>query len=77
MMNPIAFSVGNYEIRWYGILIAIGTILGILLADYNAKKLNLDFEKILDGFIIAFPCAIIGARAYYVIFEFENYKNDS
>lgn len=76
MMNPIAFSVGNYEIRWYGILIAIGTILGILLADYNAKKLNLDFEKILDGFIITFPCAIIGARAYYVIFEFENYKND-
>ncbi|UYZ36571.1 prolipoprotein diacylglyceryl transferase [Clostridium beijerinckii] len=75
-MNPIAFQIGTYEIRWYGILIALGVILAIILANYNCKKKGIDFDIILDCFFVAFPTAIIGARAYYVIFEFENYKNN-
>lgn len=73
-MNPVAFQIGTYEIRWYGILIALGVIVAILLANHNCKKKGIDFDIILDCFFIAFPTAIIGARAYYVIFEFENYK---
>ncbi|WP_270565802.1 prolipoprotein diacylglyceryl transferase [Clostridium beijerinckii] len=75
-MNPVAFQIGTYEIRWYGILIALGVILAIILANYNCKKKGIDFDIILDCFFVAFPTAIIGARAYYVIFEFENYKNN-
>ena len=48
----------------------------MFIAYYNSKKLNLDFEKIIDGFLVAFPCAIVGARAYYVFFEFDNFKNN-
>lgn len=75
-MNPVALQIGSYDVRWYGILIALGTIIGITLAYYNCKKMNLNFDVILDGFLIAFPISIIGARSYYVIFEFENYKNN-
>lgn len=75
-MNPVAFQIGNFEIRWYGILIAIGVIVAILLANYNCKKKNVNFDIVLDCFFISFPTAIIGARTYYVIFEFENYKNN-
>jgi phosphatidylglycerol:prolipoprotein diacylglycerol transferase len=75
-MNPVAFQIGNFEIRWYGILIAFGVIVAILLASYNCKKKGIDFDIVLDCFFVAFPTAIIGARTYYVIFEFENYKNN-
>lgn len=75
-MNPIAFEIGNFEVRWYGILIAFGVIVAILLASYNCKRKDANFDIILDGFFVAFPAAIIGARAYYVIFEFQNYKDN-
>lgn len=75
-MNPIAFEIGNFEVRWYGILIAFGVIVAILLASYNCKRKDVNFDIILDGFFVAFPAAIIGARAYYVIFEFQNYKDN-
>ncbi|WP_160690755.1 prolipoprotein diacylglyceryl transferase [Clostridium sp. C2-6-12] len=75
-MDPIAFQIGGFEVRWYGILIALGVILAVLLTGYNCKKKNVDFDIILDVFFIAFPTAIIGARAYYVIFEFENYRDN-
>lgn len=75
-MNPIAFEVGNFEVRWYGILIACGVLVAMALTNYNCKKKEIDFDIILDGFLIAFPVAIICARAYYVIFEFNNYRDN-
>lgn len=75
-MNPVAFEVGNFEVRWYGILIACGVLVAMALTSYNCKRRDIDFDVILDGFLIAFPVAIIGARAYYVIFEFNNYRDN-
>jgi len=75
-MNPTAFQIGNFQIRWYGIIIAFGVIVATMLASYNSKKKNVDFNVILDGFFVAFPAAIIGARMYYVAFEFENYNGN-
>ena len=45
------------------------------LVSINAKKKNLNFDVILDLFLWCFPFAIIGARAYYVLFELENYHS--
>lgn len=75
-MNPVAFELLGIEFRWYGILISFGIVLAFLLAYLNAPKRKVDFEKLIDIFIVAFPLAIIGARAYYVIFEFEYYRNN-
>lgn len=75
VMNPVAFSIGNFDIRWYGIMISLGILIAMLLVNFNAKKKNLNFDIILDLFLWCFPMAITGARAYYVLFEFENYHS--
>ncbi|WP_096514493.1 prolipoprotein diacylglyceryl transferase [Clostridium perfringens] len=74
-MNPVAFSIGSFEVRWYGIIIALGILIAMTLVSINAKKNNLNFDVILDLFLWCFPFAIIGARAYYVLFELENYHS--
>lgn len=76
MKDPVAFEVFGLSIRWYGILIALGVILALTLAWYNCKKLKLDFDLVTDGFLWAFPFAIIGARAYYVAFQFDQYRDN-
>lgn len=75
-MNPIAFSLLGIDIRWYGILIASGVLIGILIARYTCKIKEIDYEKFLDIILLSLPIAIIGARLYYVIFEFGYYKNN-
>lgn len=76
MNNPIAFEIFGFKVMWYGVLIGIGIILAFLLAYINAKGKGLNFDVLIDIFLISFPCAIIGARAYYVIFEWNSYKNN-
>lgn len=74
-MNPVAFEILGKEIRWYGILISMGVLVAFLVANINAKRKNLNFDTIIDGFLWSFPIAIIGARLYYVAFELENYHS--
>jgi phosphatidylglycerol:prolipoprotein diacylglycerol transferase len=75
-MNPIAFNIFGLSVAWYGIFIATGMMVGILLAQFTAKLKNVDYDELLNITLIAFPIAIIGARAYYVAFEFNQYKDD-
>lgn len=75
-MDPVAFSVGGFDIRWYGILIATGIILGIVIAQYNCKWREVDYDNLLNIVLLSLPIGIIGARLYYVVFEFDNYKNN-
>ena len=71
--NPIAFEIFGLEVRWYGILIAIGMVLGALLLYKRAPKHNLESEKMLDLIIWGIPLGIIGARIYYVMFNLSSY----
>ena len=75
-MNPIAFEIFGLPIRWYGILIASGMLIGLLVAWFNCMIKNISFDSFLDTFLYSLIPGIIGARLYYVIFEFENYKDD-
>lgn len=75
-MNPIAFEVFGIAVRWYGILISIGMILGTILAIRQSKKLGWDENLIIDFIIIMIPTAIVGARLYYVIFNWSYYSGD-
>lgn len=75
-MNPVAFSIFGIDIRWYGLLISTGMILGIILSGYNCKYREADYDRLLTMVLIALPFGIIGARMYYVIFEFSSYKGN-
>ncbi|MBO4682181.1 MAG: prolipoprotein diacylglyceryl transferase [Clostridiales bacterium] len=75
-VDPVAFRIGNFEVYWYGILIALALVLCIALALKQAKKYNFPDTLIYDTMLVTIPCAIIGARAYYVIFNWSIYKDN-
>lgn len=75
-ISPVAFRIGNFEVYWYGILIAAALVICIALALKQAKKCNFPDTLIYDTMLVTIPCAIIGARAYYVIFNWDIYKNN-
>ncbi|MCY6484353.1 prolipoprotein diacylglyceryl transferase [Clostridium aestuarii] len=75
-MNPVAFEMFGLEIRWYGILISLGMVLGLLTAYKQSKYYNIDFDKITDIFILCLPLSILGARLYYVIFNWSYYSSN-
>ena len=75
-MNPIAFSFGFVEIRWYAVLILTGFLIGIYLITREAKRQNMNINMILDLCFYLVIVSIIGARIYYVIFEFDQYKDN-
>lgn len=74
-MDRILFSVGPITIYWYSVTMLIAVLVGIYLALRESKKQGMyTFLSDLITYIIIF--GIIGARLYYVIFNFDNYKNN-
>jgi phosphatidylglycerol:prolipoprotein diacylglycerol transferase len=70
------FGIDNFNIAWYGVFITTGMILGIMLAAYRTKKRGINPDIIFDFAFLTLPLAIIGARAYYVIFKWESYSDN-
>lgn len=75
-VNRAAFSIGNFSIYWYGLLIAAGLIIAVLYGIRESERTGLSGDDLFNMLIIALPAAIICARIYYVIFSFDMYKND-
>lgn len=75
-MNPVMFNFLGLEIHWYSVLILIGIIIGLILLEREAKKFNYSKELIFNICFWAIIIGIIGARLYYVIFNFSYYKNN-
>ena len=73
-INRVAFSIGSFSVYWYGILIAVGLLLAVLYAYFNAKYFDVDREKLFDCIIVGIITSIIGARAYYVLFRWDYYS---
>ena len=73
MINPIAIQIGPFAIRWYAICIVTGLLLAVYLAMREAPRKKINPDHILDFIIIAFPIAIVGARLYYVVFDWSYY----
>ena len=74
-INPVAFSIAGFDIRWFGIFIGIGAMLAITLGEKLGKKNGLKEGLITDFAIYALIFGILGARLYYVIFEWDYYSN--
>ena len=72
-INPVAFTIPgiNWDVYWYGVIIATGFILALVYGFKNAKRLGIDADKMIDVVLVAAPVAIICARLYYVLFDGE------
>jgi len=75
-LSRIAFSIGNINIYWYAIFIAIAFIIAIFGLKKDSKKYKIDYNDILELMIITIPISIISARLYYIIFNLDYYSNN-
>lgn len=72
-MDPIAFELGPISVHWYGLLIAFAFFIGAWATTREAKLQGIDEDHFLNLVIASIICAVIGARTYYILFEWEYY----
>ena len=75
-IDRVAFSIFGIDIMWYAIIICFGIIAGLFVATKNSKLRNIEEDEISNLLLFALPISVIGARIYYVIFEWENYRGN-
>lgn len=75
-LDPVALQIGEISIKWYGVIIACGVVIALLLALYESSKRKFDKEIFVDLLIWAIPISVISARIYYVAFEWDFYKEN-
>ena len=73
-IDPVAFTLFGIDVKWYGVLIAMGALLAIFFAEKLAKKKGLYDDLVTDFSFFVIIFGIIGARLYYVLFEWEYYS---
>ena len=74
-MDRIAFSIGNFDIYWYAVIITFGLILAVGFCMWNAPKFGLTIDNVLDVLLCGLPVAVICARVYYVLFKLDQYDS--
>jgi phosphatidylglycerol:prolipoprotein diacylglycerol transferase len=72
--GPLLFQLGPFSLRWYGLLIAVAVLLGLLLATRLGRQRGIEPALIADLLPILVLAAVVGARLYYVIFEWRQYQ---
>ena len=75
-MSKYIISIGNFNIRWYSVLLLIAVVVGFLLLAKEGRKYNYNIDFLFNMCFWMIIFGFIGARAYYVIFNFDLYKND-
>lgn len=73
--GAILIQIGPIAIRWYGLLIASAVLIGTLLAQREARRRGEDPEQLVNVAVVAIIAALVGARLYYVIFNWEYYSS--
>ncbi|WP_299833741.1 prolipoprotein diacylglyceryl transferase [uncultured Metabacillus sp.] len=75
-LDPIFLELGPIQIHWYGLIIGVGALLGLLIAVRESERRGLHKDTFVDLVLFAIPIAILGARAYYVIFQWGYYSQN-
>lgn len=74
--DPTAFTIFGIDIQWYGLLITLGLLLAIIYCFSQMKRYGLNPDRAIDAVLGGIVGGIIGARAYYVILEWDRYADD-
>ena len=75
-IKPEALSFGSIHVYWYGLIIATGFIVAVILSMRDSEQFGIEQDNMIDLVLYAAPVAIIFARLYYVLFKWEDYKSD-
>ena len=76
-IDPAAgFSIGSFSVNFYGVIIAIGLILAVVYAWKRCDQFGIKADDITDGVLYIVPFAVLCARAYYCIFQWETYASN-
>ena len=74
-LDPIAFTIFGWDVYWYGVIIAFGFILALVYGYINAKRYDINLDRMLDVVLVTVPAAILCARTYYVLFDGEKLES--
>ncbi|MBQ8515143.1 MAG: prolipoprotein diacylglyceryl transferase [Ruminococcus sp.] len=74
--DPTAFTIFGIDIQWYGLLITLGLLLAIIYCFSQMKRYGLNPDRAIDAVLGGIVGGIVGARAYYVILEWDRYADD-
>ena len=75
-VNPTAFTISGVKIQWYGVIITCGLFLALIFALKNMRRIGLDKDRAMDVIIGGIIGGIVGARTYYVAFNWSQYAGD-
>lgn len=73
-LPPSSFYIGDFEVKYYGVIMAVSMLVGVLLACKLAKKHGVKSDDIYLLALIVLPCAVVGARLYYCVFYESGYS---
>ena len=75
-MNPVIISIGNFELRWYSVILLIAFLVSTYIINKETKRFDIDKNFIFNLLFWTLIIGIIGARIYYVIFNYDYYGNN-
>lgn len=75
LLDPIAFTLGPLTVHWYGIILGLAALSGLLIAIQEGKRFGLSSDFFLDLMLYGVPSSIIVARLYYVAFKWDYYQD--
>ena len=73
-MNPVLLELGGFELRWYSVLVLLAVVLGGFLFQREAKRFSVKTDFVFNMAFWAIIFGLLGARLYYVIFQWEYYS---
>jgi len=73
-MFPVLFKIGNFELRSYGIALALSVAIGVWIAIKRAPRYGIQKEMILDFSVIIMIAAIVGSRLWYVVYHVDEFR---
>ncbi len=75
-MHPVLFKIGNLTLYTYGLFVALGFMTALWVANRRAQRRGIQPELVSDLFFLILASSLIGARFFYVILNFSEFRND-
>jgi prolipoprotein diacylglyceryl transferase len=72
--DPFVIQIGRFDVRWYGMLLAIGVLLAGWIAQHEFKRRGIDPELAYPIAVWVVPCGLVGARLYHVVTDWHRFS---